>query len=319
MDNLIKFNRSVIFVIALLGSSLAQAAMHVPAKIENEAQKKAHEDYVHKELPWIEGELSEHANLENIPQIFTNEATLLPKLFALKEFGELATEKPELKTLTLEFVEQTVVTDTYFIREAPPTLGIWRGYLGGDCSSRDTFAFPYSPLERGYYVYNSKGVAKGYIMATVVMVDGKRTLYMHDVTGRHLSPRLAEKILHGFYQALSKLDSNLHQITIPKFEQIHENNNFVELVKVQQKYANGRPLVKQTYLDTAIRSILSATPGSSTKYDSPEVNSEAVVFEPNPEILSSIRTRVEDQVSYGFEPNDVIVGASDCKNALERK
>lgn len=211
-------------------------------------------------------------------------------------------------------IEVPVVKDHYTIREVPPTLGTWRGYLGGDCASSNAFGYPYAPMERTYYVYDAEGTAKGYAGATVVMSEGQRTLYLHDVTGSHMADWLAERVMHALYLAADRIDPAVTRVTIATTEVNFLNANFQILYDMHKKYSENNPtFVPQEYLDGDIRALILAHPGNKggqANYDMPEHNTKAVLFRPNPEILSGIRVKVENRPSYAVGVIDEPIGGA---------
>lgn len=201
-------------------------------------------------------------------------------------------------------VNRDKVVDSFSIREAPPSLGVWRGYLGGDCSTTNCFAYTYSPMERTYYVFDSKGVAKGYVMSTVVQVDGQNVLYLHDVTGNHLSPDLAEAVMNALYLAKDQLGMDIKEITVPTDDVFYFNNNFVPLREVFKRYTKGAVGVKQTYVDSQLRRVFHGHPGSGgaeKPYDLPEFNVDAFLFRPNEKLAASLRVQVVENTSFKVE------------------
>jgi hypothetical protein len=47
-----------------------------------------------------------------------------------------------------------VVAETHTLREMPPNLALFRGFIGGDCSTSYSYGFAYVPTERYFFLYN---------------------------------------------------------------------------------------------------------------------------------------------------------------------
>lgn len=169
-----------------------------------------------------------------------------------------------------------VITDTITLREMPPYLGIFRGFVGGDCSTQMTFIFPYAPLERVYFVYDSREQIRGYIAATEILVGGRKTLYVHDIVGPTLSRRMLTLILQGLNH--SKRNLGVTQISIPTEERIFENNNYEYLRQHFQAFLPDSSPVSFHYEDAQIRTVMGQQRGVDSKYDLAAANAEGHVL-----------------------------------------
>ena len=55
--------------------------------------------------------------------------------------------------------------------EVHPLLSVFRGYIGGDCATSCSFAYPYSPEEKVFFILNKKGEDVGYLNGTIVNLE----------------------------------------------------------------------------------------------------------------------------------------------------
>ncbi len=147
--------------------------------------------------------------------------------------------------------EQELVYD-FVLREVPPTLAIHRGAVGKDCSSLYSFAFPYSPFERVWWVESPEGQRYGYVSGNITLVNGTPNLYISDVQVPSLPGGQAiEFILKAFYMIKSHYGAT--QMTI-----MHEDFTYQNHIPFHRKFlveAKGahRTYVRQSYQDSGWR------------------------------------------------------------------
>ena len=115
--------------------------------------------------------------------------------------------------------------------EVPPEIGIFRGCIGGDCSSQYSFAYPNDPHERVFYIKTKKPGGdlqeqklKGYVSTTEVMVGEEKALYVITISGAQVSAEDVELIFRGFEKAKETLD--VKHIILPTLENLASLINF---------------------------------------------------------------------------------------------
>ena len=81
------------------------------------------------------------------------------------------------------------------LKEVPPRIGVLRGLVGKDCSSRLSFSYPNDPYERVFFIYNNKGEVLGYLSSTEVDSPLGKVLYLITLSGPTISTLMAESII----------------------------------------------------------------------------------------------------------------------------
>ncbi len=127
---------------------------------------------------------------------------------------------------------KTLVTSEVELVQVRPEIGIFRGCIGGDCSSRYSFPYPNDPHERVFYIKTKK--LKGYVSTTEVMVGEEKALYVITISGANVSAENVELILRGFEKAketlgvkhiiLPTLDNLVGLINFPAIKAAYENH-----------------------------------------------------------------------------------------------
>ncbi len=155
------------------------------------------------------------------------------------------------------------------LREIPPSVAIFRGFAGNDCSTKFSFPFVNSPNEFTFLIYDSKGGIKGYAQGTRVLANGEGTLYLHTIAGPRVSKTDALKILKTFSQEKQAL--GFKNILIPPMDQVKKMNNFLPVVEAIQEVhtASNKPL---QYQDAELRNTLKNTFSITVKYDDAKEN-----------------------------------------------
>lgn len=185
--------------------------------------------------------------------------------------------KKLFSTAIKNFVETEDVTarlpsGKFTIREVPPYLGMFRGIVGADCATQYSATVVYADRERTFFIYDDTGNLKGYATATNVKgSDGKKYLYLHDVTGARLSVQMMKDVFNAISENISVFGAN--SVLIPNKDQIHRNNNYIPLRTWQQSLlTRAATAVAMTYPDAEARQAIFETGTSNANYDSPEVN-----------------------------------------------
>lgn len=167
------------------------------------------------------------------------------------------------------------------IVEVPPYLGLFRGFVGGDCSTTFCGPFAYAAKERTFFIYDNDGSLRGYAQGTEVQSTAAgRHLYLHDVTGSRLSAKNLELVVLGFYHAKTQLGYS--SIILPNHARITANQNYVDLQNWLYQQIVGAPSVEIRYTDGESRNIIAGVSQTNlrTDYDLPSSNTRGSVFEP---------------------------------------
>jgi hypothetical protein len=171
----------------------------------------------------------------------------------------------------------TVATPYFTIREVPPYLAVYRSALTGDCGTRDDFPFPYSPLERNFFIFDNKGEALGYFGATLINTQGILTLFAHDINGLRLP------------QEYVVISLNVVSQLLPQFGVKRMTMGFSQYANYQE--GRGAALVNE-YLDVGIRNFLNPF-AANPHGDRPQDNPNSALFVPHLEQLKGLRFRFE--------------------------
>ena len=144
-------------------------------------------------------------------------------------------------------VEKERIVRSLILREVPPTLGIYRGVVGNDCSSANSMPFPYSPYERVWWIEDSKGVRFGYVSGNITLVDDKPTLYIRDVQVPGIGePWVIDLVIKGLY--LSRRYFGSDQMTLMCRVFSRNNNSVAHIIQLDLLSAKSVN-VRQTFQD----------------------------------------------------------------------
>lgn len=199
-----------------------------------------------------------------------------------------------------------VVDNIATLYEVHPFLGVYRGCIGGDCSTTSSWGFSYSPFEHTFYIFVNNNPV-GYITATRLETQEGPTLYIKDVSGENLSPKVIEAILNVFPQLASYYGVNVVSIASSTFT-IRENH-FAPIKRVMGQFDNRGPRYSQgdlflnRFQDENIRKTIGGFPSISKEYDKPEVHRSSVRLRPDPESAIGLRVRVESGSLESFQPS----------------
>lgn len=186
------------------------------------------------------------------------------------------------------------------LRELPPYLAIYRGCVGMDCSTSASWAFPYSPFERDWFVEDEKGTRLGYVSGNITTVDGQPCLYIRDIHGPGLTAEDLHIIVNGFYLARSKYGAELMTLAHVNFA---GQNHFPVLSQALQTYPFDK-LVNQHFRDEWIRDkYLGSVTGSAASYDAVYLHSQVRLIHPDSELLGHFR--IESLTEAGEAPTEV--------------
>lgn len=220
--------------------------------------------------------------------------TEMSKLFPKNEAKLRKSLRQAVITVPRQWLERKMVRvekTTPFLKviEVHPYLGVYRGCIGGDCSTSSSPMYPFSPWEHDYYILNAKGDFIGYISATRVQMNGgKSALYLKDMSGRNLSAENAELILHAFGKVYSYYGVDAYLVANSRFTD--SQNHFSVLREVYAKYNGRKPtqgklpvIVNITFPDTNVREFIqkqSTVFQSTAGYDHPNQHPNGAIFQP---------------------------------------
>ena len=89
--------------------------------------------------------------------------------------------------------------------EIPPSLSIFRGCAGNDCSTSSEFAITNDPNERVFLVFGEDKKLKGYLQGTLLDVEGRPSFYIITVNGPHLSEADTKAAVAGIQRSLKEI------------------------------------------------------------------------------------------------------------------
>ncbi len=187
----------------------------------------------------------------------------------------------------------------FTIEEVPPHLAALRGYIGNDCSSSQSWAFPYSAFEHVFFIKNSQGKAKGYITMTIVKIyNNEKAIYIKDIVGPTLSADVAEMALHALYKVKKHYGASTMTIATNSFTSSdNQNRSIVTRLKTYNMFKNTE-YKPQIYFDSEIRDILGELELSSKKYDAESRHDRGAVFVPQENIQKSLEIKPSPQTKY---------------------
>lgn len=161
--------------------------------------------------------------------------------------------------------------------EVPPYVGIFRGLAGADCSTSFSFAYPYMPNERTFFIYNEDGTMIGYLMGTVIGLqsDAGPYLYVHSISGPSVSRDQVHYALKALQASVKSL--GVKEVLMPTKGRVHENINYATIQNAFHALRVSGAL-KTAYIDALPRSHLADFSGAArvnATYDSPTANTDA--------------------------------------------
>ncbi len=112
------------------------------------------------------------------------------------------------------------------LTEVHPHLGIFRGILGKDCSTEYFHCSIYGPLDRVFFISNSKGEDVGYLMGTKVhLLNGRDAFLINSLNGVRINNReIVASLLTAI--SLSKESLGVEQIVLINSVTTKNNVNF---------------------------------------------------------------------------------------------
>jgi hypothetical protein len=145
---------------------------------------------------------------------------------------------------------QTKVTSSIELVQVPPQIGIFRGCIGGDCSSQFSFPYPNDPHEKVFYIKTK--TLKGYVSTTEVMVGAEKALYVITISGANVSAEDVELIFRGFEKAKEAL--GVKHIILPTLNNLAGLINFPNIRAVYENHIKkSNHSIEIVYQDKEIR------------------------------------------------------------------
>ena len=140
------------------------------------------------------------------------------------------------------------------LREVHPHLGIFRGNVGDDCGTSNSFGFANSPNERVFFILNNKGEDVGYLSGTIVeLPSGEKAFFVNTVSGKRVSGTMTESIFSSLVTDEVKDALGVKEIVLLG-EQNTRNINFSIIMNVYNQ-SRGKA-VKVSFPDEEVRRVI---------------------------------------------------------------
>ncbi len=139
------------------------------------------------------------------------------------------------------------------LTEVHPYHGIFRGNLGGDCSTSLSFGFANSPMERVFFITNKKGEDVGFVNGTKVSLKGGKSAFLiNTIAGARVSGIMTENILSALSRSKGAL--GVDEVVIIGEHNLEDNINY-DIIRDVYRKSLGKP-VKVTFHDRKTRKII---------------------------------------------------------------
>ncbi|MBF0367458.1 MAG: hypothetical protein HQK50_17930, partial [Oligoflexia bacterium] len=244
--------------------------------------------------------LKEEANLikvlgEFVPEKVTDKAMKKNSLAKM-----IAADYTSLSNKKVALVEKSVGQLT--LKEVPPYIGIYRGFVGGDCSSDYSALYANGPSDRVFFIYDDKGKVKGYAAGTIVDVQGEPAFYLHTIAGKKLGGKETTLILEGLSQEIKALSAN--KLVLPQKDKVSSLINYSAIKETILSNIAGKTVIPITYrpLDQQIRSAF-LDPTSKAAYDQVATNTHCLIYEKN-EKMGKLETTTTPAIFSPFSKED---------------
>ncbi|MBE8162514.1 MAG: hypothetical protein HAW63_00795 [Bdellovibrionaceae bacterium] len=240
-----------------------------------------------------------NGNVEVIEKVFPkNFNSFLKKVLSIKEdkllikstnkiinsYGESKSVKNEFKMALLQ---------------VPAFISTYRGCIGGDCSTKTTWANSYHPYEYIFYILNKQKKAIGYMSVDLVKVNNDLVLYVKDITGANLSAKHVDWALHTLF--INKDAFKAKYLTLAQPEWFNGNSSFPTVKEAMSKYNQSLKIVNQTFFAIPLQEeVLKKQKNSEGSYDDFKKHRQGVVFSPNQKIINSFKTQVKENPFLKF-------------------
>lgn len=198
----------------------------------------------------------------------------------VEDFGKTIKKYLEAQNLINDVhLAMNETRSTHFtLREVPPHVGIFRGWAGGDCSSQYTFAYPWAPQERVFFVHDHENRVKGYIGTSVVQVKGGATyLYVHTIQGARISATDTDLIIAAFQKQKAAL--GVSGVLLPTSGQAYYLVNYAEIRGAIAKRSYQGRNTTIAYFDPKARDIAGTFKTQNVTYDNVSQNTQGFWLE----------------------------------------
>ena len=223
--------------------------------------------------------------------LFSNKEVLSVHFDRLKN-GELRNLSEKVNDnifqLTLNFfrnysskiqVEEEWLDGELTIKQIPPSLAIFRGYIGSDCATKRSFPYVNLPTELVFYIYDKNHKAKGYVEGHIVEnAQGEKVFKIISFNGPKISTQDVLLTLEALHASRNEL--KVAYIAMPALDRIDSLINY-DVIKATLKESIAKSKLEEiTYLDAKYRTYLSELGGTynESTYDAMELNSNAVRY-----------------------------------------
>ncbi len=127
---------------------------------------------------------------------------------------------------------ESQVTNQITLQEVPPRLGIFRGLINGDCSTKYSFPYPNDPSERVFWIRDADNKIKGSVSTTVVDItdqQGQKSkgLYVITVAGPTVTTEDTELVFRALDR--EKHLFGAHHLLLPQMNKIENLINFSDI------------------------------------------------------------------------------------------
>ena len=152
------------------------------------------------------------------------------------------------------------------LQEVPPELGIFRGCLGGDCSTSSGFAYPNDPLERIFFILNKRGEEVGYLQGMMgKLTTGEQVFFVNTIAGAKISEGMVEAIFLALLKA--KEHFAVSDVVILGEQNYSASLNYDAIRGAYEKYKGDIVEMAFDSQHQEVRTIIDGAIGSSYDYD----------------------------------------------------
>lgn len=202
--------------------------------------------------------------------------------------------------------QETVATQKILtLYEVHPYLAVHRGCIGGDCATTSSWAFPYSPFEHVFYIFeNNRPI--GYMSATRLKTRNGMTLYVKDIVGPNISPRTVENIVNSLPQL--KEHYGAEEVSLAHSSFTVEQNKYKAIKDTLADYDDRKTdfsqgdLLQNAFFDVEIRDAIVQVAKVTYKYDKDSTHSNSIVLRTDPEIVAGLEVKIAPGTLETFVP-----------------
>jgi len=201
---------------------------------------------------------------------------------ALKPWAQSALARFSAEFTSQILEKKTLVSGNLILHEVHPLEALFRGFLAGDCSTRYSALYALSLKEKIFFIQDPSGAYRGTASMTLTEVQGRSNIYVHTISGPHISAAHTEIVLKALYDLRSQWGAET--MTIPTPSRLGALNNFAAPKGVLEEWANKTSDVKQEYPDQELRQKIDQV-NPNFKYDQAASNEEARFYQPTDQDL----------------------------------